>query len=126
MIPASGCGKSLKEMKDITAVIFGFGIWRELAQAATKGEADPPDEQCDAEKVRHRCAYQAHAQPSSTCSSRSRHATFIPFVTVTGSLLPASPATPTQHQFTLVLQTKNLHRQEQAPKVCMLSSDGMR
>ena len=40
--------------------MLGFGSWRELAQAARKGEADPPDEECGPEEVCRRRAYQAH------------------------------------------------------------------
>jgi len=49
-----------KEAEEITAYMLGFGSWRELARAAKKGNADPPDEECGAEEVRRRRAYQAH------------------------------------------------------------------
>lgn len=52
---------SLTEAQDITAFMFGFRNWRELARAATKGRTDPPDEQCNADEVRRRRAYQAYA-----------------------------------------------------------------
>jgi len=54
-----------KEIEAITALLFGFHIWRELVRAATKGKADPPDEQCDAEEVRRR-AHQADMLASCT------------------------------------------------------------
>lgn len=49
-----------KEIEAITAFMFGFYTWRELMRAATKGKADPPDEQCNAEEVRRRRAHQAY------------------------------------------------------------------
>lgn len=49
-----------KEAEEITAYMLGFGSWRELARAARKGKADPPDEECGPEDVRRRRAYQAH------------------------------------------------------------------
>jgi len=49
-----------KEADEITAYMLGFGSWRELAQAAKKAKADPPDEECGPEEVRRRRAYQAH------------------------------------------------------------------
>ena len=49
-----------KEAKEITAYMLDFGSWRELALAAKKDKADPPDEECGGEEVRRRRAYQAH------------------------------------------------------------------
>ncbi len=49
-----------KEAENITAYMLGFGSWRELAQTAKKGKADPPDEECGPEEVRRRRAYQVH------------------------------------------------------------------
>jgi len=49
-----------KEAEEITAYMLGFGSWRELARAAGKSKADPPDEECSAKEVRRRRAYQAH------------------------------------------------------------------
>ncbi len=49
-----------KEAEEITAYMLGFGSWRELARAAKKAKADPPDEECGPEEVRHRRVYQAH------------------------------------------------------------------
>ncbi len=49
-----------KEAEEITAYMLGFGSWRELTRAARKARADPPDEECSAEEVRRRRAYQAH------------------------------------------------------------------
>ena len=51
---------SSKEAEEIAAFLYGFGSWRELVRAATKGRADPPDEECDPAEVRRRRAYQAH------------------------------------------------------------------
>lgn len=48
-----------KEAEEITAYMLGFGSWRELARAARKAKADAPDEECGAEEVRCRRAYQA-------------------------------------------------------------------
>ena len=55
-----GAQASSKEAEEIAAFLYGFGSWRELARAATKGRADPPDEECDAAEVRRRRVYQAH------------------------------------------------------------------
>jgi len=55
-----GAGASSKEAEGIAAFMFGFGSWRELVRAATKGKADPPDEACDAAEVRRRRTYQAY------------------------------------------------------------------
>ena len=55
-----GAQASSKDAEEIAAFLYGFGSWRELARAATKGRADPPDEECDAAEVRRRRAYQAH------------------------------------------------------------------
>ena len=55
-----GAQASSGEAEEITAFLYGFGSWRELMRAATKGRADPPDEECDAAEVRRRRAYQAH------------------------------------------------------------------
>ncbi len=55
-----GAQVSSKEAEEIAAFLYGFGGWRELVRAATKGRADPPDEECDAAEVRRRRAYQAH------------------------------------------------------------------
>ena len=49
-----------KEAEEITAYMLGFGSWRELAQAAKKAKANPPDEECGAKEVRRRRDYQAY------------------------------------------------------------------
>jgi len=56
-----------KEAEDITAFMFGFGSWRELVRAATKGKADPPDESCSLVEVDRRRTYQAYVLES--CSN---------------------------------------------------------
>ena len=55
-----GLQASPKEAEELAAYMFGFGSWRELARAAKKAKADPPDEECGAEEVRRRRAYQVH------------------------------------------------------------------
>jgi len=50
-----------KDMEEIVAFMLGFGNWRELVQAAAKGKADPPDEECGAAEVQRRRAYQSYA-----------------------------------------------------------------
>ncbi len=74
-----------KEAENITAYMLGFGSWRELARAARKGKADPPDEECGPEEVRRRRTYQTHMltlcvdmgpqprSPSRRSSRRPRH-----------------------------------------------------
>jgi len=49
-----------KDAEEIVAFMLGFGGWRELVQAATRGKADLPDEQCGAAEVLRRRIYQAH------------------------------------------------------------------
>ena len=46
-----------KDAGEITAYKLGFGSWRELARAAKKTKADPPDEERGPKQVRRRRAY---------------------------------------------------------------------
>ena len=61
-----GAGASAKEAEELVAFMLGFGSWRELARAAAKGNPDRPDEECGAEEVGRRRAYQA--QVLASCS----------------------------------------------------------
>jgi len=77
-----------KEAEEITAYMLGFGSWRELARAARKGKADPPDEECGAEEVRRRRTYQTHML--ALCVDMGAAAAAI----AVEALMPTAEATP--------------------------------
>ena len=84
-----GMGASSKEAEEIIAFMLGFGSWRELARAATKGKPDLPDEGCDAEEIGRRRAYQAHVLAS--CSDMGPVAAALAVATLKPSAKSARP-----------------------------------